>query len=192
MCEEDIDLDEHWSYTIKGNLRALYYHEDLLKICLDAMTDKEEKEFWNNNFTLQDALKIRLGEETEEIRSKKIKRSQRMSSLIGRCYDKLVHFVRNQSSRLAYMVLGVFLMEDGGKMTKELREDVLKYSDWEYEKHQFKNVEERELRKKNLIEFREKVKEYIPGIPTLVLEKSLSDEYADRGPFDLTPIKYDL
>ena len=191
-CEEDVDLDEHWSYTIKGSLRALYYYEDLEKICLVSMTDKEEKEFWDNNITLQDALKIRLGKETEEIRNKKIKISQIMSSQINRCYDKLVHFVRNQNSRLAYMVLGVFLMEDGGKMTKELKEDILKYSDWEYEEHQFKTVEEQELRKQYLIKFRNKVKDYIPGVLTLVTEKTLSDVYADHGPFDLTPIKYDI
>ncbi len=192
MCEEDIKIDEHWSYTIKGNLRALYYYEDLERICLSAMTDDEEKEFDNVDITLQDALKIRLGEETEEIKSKKFKLMQLTRSQIDRCYDKLVHFIRNQNSRLAYIVLGVFLMVDGGKMTKELKEDILKYSDWAYEKHQFKNVEEEELRKKYLIEFREKIKGYIPGVPTLVSEKSLSDVYADHGPFDLTPIKYDI
>ena len=192
MCEEDFDLDEHWSYAIKGNLRALYYYEDLEKICFSEMTDDERKEYESYDFTLQDALKIRLGQETEEIRDKKIKASQIISALIDRCYDKLVHFVRSQNSRLAYMVFGVLLMEDGGKMTNGLKEDILKYSDWAYEKHQFKNVEEEEVRKKYLIEFREKIKKYIPGVPTLVTEKSPSDVYADHGPFDLTPIKYDI
>lgn len=192
MCEEDIEIDEHWSYTIKGNLRALYYYEDLERICLSVMTEGEKKEFDSVDITLQDALKIRLGEETEEIKSKKFKLMQLVRSQIDRCYEELFHFVREQRSRLAYMVFGVFLMEDGGKMTNELKEDILKYSDWAYEKHQFKNLEEEELRKKHLIEFREKIKRYIPGVPTLVSEKSPSDVYADHGPFDLTPIKYDI
>jgi len=192
MSEEDIDLNEHWSYTIKGSLRAIYFYEDFEKICLDAMNDKEEQEFWRNNISLQDALKIRLGEETTEIRNKKNKISQIMRSLIDRCYDTLVSFVRDQNSRLAYLVLGVFLMEDGGKMTDELKEIILRYSDWEYERHQFKILEEEELRKNYLFEFRKKIMEYIPGVPTSVTERTLSDVYADHGPFDLTPINYDI
>ena len=84
-------------------------------------------------------------------------------------------------------------MEIGdGKMTNELKEDILKYSDWIYEKHQFRSVEEGKVREEYLIEFREKIKGYISGMPTSVSEKTLRDVYAEQGPFDLTPIKYDI
>ena len=192
MCEEDIDLDEYWSYTITGNWRALRYCGGFNKLCFKAMTDSEEDEFRNIDITLQDALKIRLGEETEEIKRKKDKLTQIVGSLIDRSFDKLIHFVRNQNTRLAYMVFGVFLMKYGGKMPKEMKDEILRQSEWEYEKHQFKTIEERELRKKFLIEFREVIKGYIAGVPTLVSEKTLSDVYADHGPYDLSPIKYNI
>jgi len=170
MCEEEIDLDEHWSYTIAGNWRALRFCEDLLRFCSRAKTDDERK----------------------KVRDNEIELTELMSLLIDRCYEKLINFAQDQNSRLAYLVLGVFLMEFGGKMTKEVKEDILKYSDWKYEVHQFKTVEEKELRKKYLIEFREKIKGYVDGVHTLVSEKTLSDVYANHGPFDLTPINYDI
>ncbi len=161
--EEEIDLDEHWSYTISGNWRALRYCEDLLLFCLREKTDVERK---------------------------MVKANELLSSLINRCYDKLIQFVRKQNSRLAYMVLGVFLMKFGGRITKEVREEILKYSEWKYEEQQLKTVEEKELRKRYLIEFRKKIKGYVDGVPTLVSEKTLSDVYANHGPFDLSPINY--
>ena len=75
-------------------------------------------------------------------------------------------------------------MKFGGKMTKEVKEQILKYSDWEYKEHQFKTVAERKQREKYLIEFRKKIKWYVDGVHTLVSEKSLSDVYANHGPFD--------
>ena len=192
MCEEGIDLDEHWAYTITGSWRALQYCEDIIKLCFKAMTDSEKNEYRNVDITLQDALKIRLGEETEEIKGKKIKVTQIIGSLIDRCFDKLIHFIRNQNSRLAYMVFGVFLMKYGGIMPKEIKEEILRHSEWEHEAHQFKSIEEKELRKKYLLEFHEKLKGYVSGVSTLVSEKTLSDVYADHGPYDLSSIKYDI
>ncbi len=170
MCEEEIDLDEHWSYTISGNWKAIHYCGDLFEFCLRAKTNVEREKLKNNEI---DIIQI-------------------MSSLIDRCYDKLIHFVREQNSRLAYMVLVVFIMKFGGKMPKEIRDEILYYSQWEYEEHQLKTVEEKQLRKKYLIEFREKIKGYVDEIPTLVSEKTLSDVYANDGPFNLSPIKYDI
>ncbi len=141
--EEEIDLDEHWSYTITGNWRAINYCEDITRFCLREKTDEERKKVDANEINFIELL----------------------TSLIDRCYDKLIHFVRNQNSRLAYMVLGVFLMSSGGKITKEVREEILKYSERKYEEHQFKTVEEKELRKKYLIEFRNKIKGYVDGVP---------------------------
>jgi len=170
MCEEEIDLDEHWSYTISGNWRALRFCEDLLRFCSRVKTDDERKKVRDNEIELTDFLKV----------------------LIERCYEKLIRFIQGQNSRLGYLVLGVFLMKFGGKMTNEVKEQIIKYSDWEYEEHQFKNIEEKKLRKKYLSEFREKITNFVDGVRTLVSEKTLSDVYADHGPFDLTPINYDI
>lgn len=169
VYEEEIDLDEHWSYTIMGNWRAKHYREDLLFICFDSKTPEERKQ-------------VRRGSEFIDF----------MRILIDRCYDKLIAFVREQHSRLAYLVLGWILMRFGGKMTNEVKEQILKYSDWKYEECQFKTEEEKELRKKYLSEFREKMVIYTEGIPLSVTEETLSDIYYNDGPWGLTPIKYEI
>ena len=135
MYEEEIDVDEHWSYTIMGNWRSKHYRVDLLCICWESETDEEKKQVKRGNEFI-DSVKI----------------------LIDRCYNNLIAFVREQHSRLAYLVLGWFLMFFGGKMTEEVKKQIIKYSEWEYEELQFKTEEKKELRKKYLSEFREKIK----------------------------------
>ena len=58
------------------------------------------------------------------------------------------------------MVLGQFLMLYGCKMTEELKQGILRYSDWEYEKHMVKNPKDKEERKKFLDDFNNKVRMY--------------------------------
>jgi len=169
MCEEEIDLDEHWSYTIMGNWRANRYLQDLLFICWESKTVEEESH---------------LLPDSEFIDSMRV--------LIDRSYGELIDFVQRHQSRLGYLVLGWFLMFFGGKMTKEVKEQILKYSKWDYEELQFKTEEEKKLRKKYLSEFREKIINYKGGIPTSITEETLSDIYYNNGPWDLTPIKYDI
>ena len=169
MCEEEIDLDEHWSYTIMGNWRARHYYQDLFFICLDSETHEEKSQL------LADSKFIDF-----------------MKVLIVRSYDELISFVQEQHSRLAYLVLGWFFMLFGGKITEDVKEQILKYAEWDYERLQFKNEEEMVLRRKYLSEFRKKIVNYKEGAPTSVTEESLSDIYYNDGPWDLTPIKYDL
>ncbi len=171
MCEEEVDLDEHWSYTIMGNWRALQYCEELTRICIRSRTPEEKKFVKEMNHFIP----IDLWE-----------------SLIDRSYDKLLNFVRFQHSRLAYLVLGVFIMKFGGKMTREVKEKILEYSDWRFEENQFKTKEEKKLRKKYLFEFRDKIANYRSGEPILISDVSLSDVYANHGPFNLSFIKYDI
>ncbi|GAH03881.1 unnamed protein product [marine sediment metagenome] len=47
-----------------------------------------------------------------------------------------------------------------GKMTEELSQTILKYSDWEYEKDQLKHKKDRKERKRFLDDFCEKVRNY--------------------------------
>lgn len=69
MCEEEIDLDEHWSYTIMGNWRANHYFEDLFFICLKYETDKEKSQVLPDSEFI-DSIKV----------------------LIVRSYDELISF----------------------------------------------------------------------------------------------------
>ncbi len=169
IYEEEIDIDEQWSYSIMGSWRAKHFRVDLFSICWEAETTEEEKQILHGS---------------EFINSVK--------TLIERSYDKLVAFVQDQHSRLAYLVLGWFLMFFGGKMTEELKRQILKYSEWSYEKNQFKTEAERKLRNKFLFEFREEIIKYKEGIRTLVSEESLSDIYYNDGPWELTPINYNI
>ena len=145
MCEEQIDLNEHWSYTIMGSWIANRYHQVLFYICWESKTGEEEIHFLPDSEFI-DSMKV----------------------IIDRSYIELIDFVQKQQSRLAYLVLGWFLMFFGGKMTKEVKEQILKYSKWDYEELQFKTEEEKRLRKKFLSEFREKIINYKGGIPTLL------------------------
>lgn len=169
MYEDEVDIDEQWSYSITGSWRAKYYRVDLFCICWEAKTADEGKRV------------LRGSEFINSVRTH-----------IERCYDKLTAFVRDQHSRLAYLVLGWFLMFFGGRMTEEVKREILKYSEWSYEKNQFKTEEERELRKRFLFEFREKIIKYKEGTRTLVSEESLSDIYYYDGPWNLTPINYEI
>lgn len=170
MNVKKIGKNEHWSYTIMGNWIALDYYDDFFYFCSSAKTN----------------------EETQRIRNQELRIKEFWKVLIDRCYDKLIDFVENKGSRLVYLVLGFFLMEYGGRMTKEVKEKILEYSQWKYEIHQFKSESEKELRKKYLSEYRDKVHNYKDGIYTVVSKETLEDVYQKHGPFDLTPIDYSI
>lgn len=172
MCEEEIDLNEHWSYTIMGNWRAKHFYQDFFFICWELKTVEEK------------------GQLPEDMSDSEFIESMRV--LIDRGYSKLVDFVQKQKSRLAYLVLGWFLMFFGGKMSREVKKQIIEYSEWDCEKFQFNTEEEKKLRKKYLSEFREKIINYREGIPTHVTEETLSDIYNNDGPWNLTPINYSI
>lgn len=171
MNEEEIDYEEHWSYTIMGNWRALKYDYDFFMLCNESLTMEESNKTEQLDYSIPNELWI---------------------VLIERCYEKLIEFVENEKSRLAYLVLGAFLMEKGGKMTKQLKEKILYFSDWKFEKDQFKNSEEQSLRKKYLNEFRQKVINYKDGIKSKISQESLEDIYKKNSPLELTSISYKI
>ncbi len=125
-----------WSYSIKGNDEASSLNSDFIDIMIDHLTPEEDKKF-----------PISVPESMDTI-------------LIERAYDQLIAHAYTKKSRLAFMVLGCFLMRYKSKITKELRQTILKYSDWEYEKDQLKDEEDRDERKRFLDDFREKIKNY--------------------------------
>lgn len=125
-----------WSYSILGNDEAWDFNSEFIKIAISHLTPEENgrypREIPENLFNL----------------------------LVERSYDQLVNRVYKKKSRLALMVLGCFLMQHKSKITEELRHEILKYSDWGYEKDQLKSEKDREERKGFLDDFREKIKNY--------------------------------
>ena len=127
---------ETWSYCVKGNDEATVLNCDFFEIEDSFCTPKEDEKY------------------------PKLTPSWMHKILIERAYDSLVDHAYKSKSRLAFMVLGCFLMYYKGKMTEELRQIILKYSDWEYEKDQLKSKKDRKERKRFLDDFREKIKNY--------------------------------
>jgi len=132
-----------WSYTIMG--------------CSEAST------YW---FCYSDYIWSNLTD--NEIKTFKSIPEERIRSLIEAHYDILVKLAIEKKSRLAYQVLGVFLMDFGAKMTNAVRELILIHSHWEDEKDQLFNEKDRAERFFYLSEFCEKVKTYKEGVKTTI------------------------
>jgi hypothetical protein len=81
-------------------------------------------------------------------------------TLIERSIDRLINHSYKTKSRLAFMILGRYLMQNKIKITEELRQTILKYSDWKYEEKQLKNERDRKERKRFLDDFRKKIENY--------------------------------
>ncbi len=156
---------ETWSYSIKGNDEASNLDSDFIDIMIDHLTPEENKKYPR-----------RIPDSMDKI-------------LIERAYDKLVAYAYEKKSRLAFMVLGCFLMLSKVKITEELKQTILKYSDWEYEKDHLKNKKDREERKRFLDDFREKIKKYdgskVVKVPFYTVTRVI-DEKKARG--DNSPI----
>jgi len=86
--------------------------------------------------------------------------------VIERCYDELVELAHQQDSRLAFQVLSYFLMDDGVKMTNDVKKLILKHSRWKDERHKLKDKEKRIKRRRQLFEFRAKILDYKEGTIT--------------------------
>ena len=115
-------------------------------------------------------------------------------------YEDLKKFVEVKKSRLAYIVLGAHLMIIGVPIDENLKEKILEYSDWKYEKDQIRNEKHRIERKKNLEEFRETLIKYngngeekIPSFfdtVTSVINRRFDE--SDSSPIKLKNIDYTI
>jgi len=94
--------------------------------------------------------------------------SGRLRIIIETHYEDLVIITIDQKSRLAFQVLGVYLMDHGAKMSSALRELILIYSSWENERDQLFDERDKAERYHYLSEFREKIRNYKEGIKTTV------------------------
>ncbi len=79
-------------------------------------------------------------------------------------YDTLVKMVENRSFRRApYFVIGYFALLTGGKISEELRQDILEVASWKHEKDYWLDAEFALNRKVYLEDFREKIRIHRPG-----------------------------
>ena len=163
--EKEREEIKTWSYSILGNDEASNLNSDFIDIMIDQLTPEENKKYPRN-----------IPENMDTI-------------LIERAYDQLIAHAYMKKSRLAFMVLGCFLMLYKSKITEELRQTILKYSDWEYEKDQLKNEKDREERKKFLDDFRDKIKNYdgtkVVKVPFYSITRVINEK-REKG--DTTPI----
>ena len=145
LHKELCDLQDTFSYAILDNTDAFGYWGEILSLIARYKTPKEQEQF---------SGPFPLGSLDTENLIKEI--------IDNRCYNELFEYVSKQKSRLAFFVLGAFLMNVGAKMSQDLREKILDYSSWKYEENQlFENIEER---KKHLSDFRKKIKNYKNGV----------------------------
>ena len=123
---------------------------------------------------------------------------ERERELIIAAYKDLKQFVKSKNSRLAYMILGMYLMNTGVEIDDDLKQKILEYSDWKYEKDQIKNEKHRMQRKKHLDEFRENLIKYdgTEEIPlqfdniTSVINRKFDE--SDGSPIKLKNIDYSI
>ena len=125
---------------------------------------------------------------------------ERERELILSAYEDLKYFVKSKRSRLAYMILGMYLMNSRIKIDEDLKIKILKYSDWNYEKAQIRNEKHRIERKKHLEEFRETLIKYngdgeekIPSFfdtVTSVINRRFDE--SDSSPLKLKNIDYSI
>jgi len=162
-----------WSYRIMGCDDSYDIYYDITEFVLSKVSE----------------------EEFESYPGRKIP-EERYKELIDFVYEDLKQFVESKRSRLAYMILGMYLMSNGVQIDDELKKRILGYSDWKYEKVQINNRRHRIQRKNNLDEFRENLKKYdgkekIPlqfDTITSVINRKI--EESDGSPVKLKNLNY--
>ncbi|KKM72423.1 hypothetical protein LCGC14_1420690 [marine sediment metagenome] len=147
-----------------GNIRADNLWSDLFHIAYKSATDEECKKYLKNTTDVYP--------------------SEFFNQLVKRSYGKLLKFVFNHNNpRLAFQVLGVFILDYGLKMPDDIRRLILSHSDWESERDQLKNEQDRAEREKWLLDFKERIENYVEGISVNIPHETPRDtEYIDRRP----------
>lgn len=149
-----ISDSDAWSYTIMGSEKAWELWDSFYDIILAHATRQENLKF-PNSFP-----KILYCE-----------------IINTRCFDELVEFTFKHGSRLAFQVFGWVILNNGVKMPEDIRELILAHSKWEDERDQIDNEKDRTERKRWLLDFQERVKNYVEGIPVRVPHETRRDVY---------------
>lgn len=95
--------------------------------------------------------------------------------LAERCYNEMIGMVITQKSRLAFQVLGYFLLSYGAKMTEDVKILILKNSRWIDDRLQLKQKRDRIERRKYIFDFRERVVRYESGKAVKIPIESVTD-----------------
>ena len=125
-----------WSYSVLGNDKAMNFYYKYISLIINRLP--------------QPLCKVYSKGLPDEI----------YQELIEKNYNQLIEFATRQKSRLAFIVLGLYIMKHGAKLSDGLKKKILKYSSWEYEKDQLTDKKDRMERKRFLIDFRSKIKNY--------------------------------
>ncbi len=123
-------------------------------LCQDHITSKEDKKYSKISKLDNRYPSKRLIEKFQIIL---------FCKLVERCYDELIEMALTKNSRLAFQVLGYFLLTYGAKMTDDLKLLILENSRWIDDRRQLKEKKDRIERRKYLFDFREKVLKYKTG-----------------------------
>jgi hypothetical protein len=142
---EDIPIEEDIYYALA------YYDGEFMNIMHDCASSEEIDKF--NNL-------VRVKRD-QNFQSKILLNFNRY--LIERCYKELVSKAKEIGSRYAFQALGIFLMENGAKMTDEIRRLILENSRWRDERNKNLSRQEKIKRRKDLINFQAKILEYKEG-----------------------------
>lgn len=146
ISEISFDNDT-WSYTIMGNKGA----EDIWGYYISFLQERLTEEDYERLIPKEIFGDFQYPDDF-------------VQELIARYYYDFIELVSKLSSRLAYQVLGVFLMKFGCKMPHFTKILILENSQWDDEKYQFTSQNDKRERKKYLKEFRRKIREYKEGI----------------------------
>jgi len=147
-----------WSYEILGNDDIFDFLNNFIYICASDLTDEEYERF--GEF-----------EKFEDIPL--IDRQY----VIENNYDKLVKAVKDDPRMDGFIALGVFITQNGAKLTKQVKQLIL--NNVVDEDDQFYDLSGWETRKKHLDDFRKIISEY-DGSPHEYKSTSLFETLSDH------------
>lgn len=127
-----------WEYTIMGNDWAWEIWEEYFMFCSGFLTDEEHA---RHEHRYPDSLPMKV--------------------LINRCFAGLVNLARSIKIRLAFQVLGDFLLEFKAPISNELKEEILQNSRWRDDRKLLIDKKDRLERRTYLYDFVEKILLYI-------------------------------
>lgn len=139
-----------WSYEIMGNKDADWLFYAYGSFILSHFTDSQWEAY----------MKEKKANPKKDIELMHKHRRK----VLSQCYNDLLRFVESKRSRLAYQVLGVFLMNMGASISEDLKQTILENARWEDVPY-LKREQDQEERKKALSIFRKALNNYEGKLP---------------------------
>jgi len=168
------ELPRTWSYEITGNRHASDIYSALLSNCNNYLTPEQQK------MSSQEYKEVRNKDYENRITT--VNKWYKISADQG--LDDLTKFIERIGSRLAFQVLGFFLMQIGANISDKLKKLILENSELKDDLPYLKKKKHQEERTKYLLDFHKKIKNYESGNPDLNLKKSQIDGMRLLPPID--------